>query len=56
VLAIMIGLTVHGLTDNVSTQTATMYSAAILVGCAFALRTYPDEAELDLERVLRLVK
>jgi O-antigen ligase len=37
-LAILIGLTVHGLTDNVSTQTATMYAAAIVIGCAFAAR------------------
>jgi O-antigen ligase len=54
-LAILIGLTVHALTDNVSTQTATMYSAAIVIGCAFAARPESIGGESGNGRVLRLV-
>jgi O-antigen ligase len=35
-LAILAGLLVHALDNNVSTQTATMYSVAIVIGCALA--------------------
>ena len=35
-LATTVGLFVHGLVNNVSMQTATMYSAAVVVGCALA--------------------
>jgi O-antigen ligase len=38
VLGIVAGLAVHGLVNNVSTQTATMYALAVLVGAAFGLR------------------
>jgi O-antigen ligase len=54
-LAILIGLTVHALTDNVSTQTATMYSAAIVIGCAFAARPESSGGQSDDDRALRLV-
>jgi O-antigen ligase len=37
VLAIVCGLAVHGLVNNVSTQTATMYALAVLLGGLFGL-------------------
>jgi O-antigen ligase len=43
VLAIVAGLTVHGLVNNVSTQTATMYALAVLVGAAFGLLRVAEE-------------
>ena len=42
VLAIVAGLAVHGLVNNVSTQTATMYALAILLGAAVGV-TRPAE-------------
>jgi O-antigen ligase len=37
VLAIVAGLTTHGLVNNVTMQTATMYALAVVVGAAFGL-------------------
>jgi O-antigen ligase len=45
VLAVVLGLTAHGFANNISTQTATMYAAAVLVALALAVPTRPpDEA------------